>query len=206
MSSTTRDGTDAAIHFHIWRGVLKENGDLTQRNRISGYWRTRSSANQWLRKAGRRGVARPKVEKCEDLGTCRAKPFDASLQHKSSTVDRLTQGFVDQVKANGQFPRLASDGGGLTLYVRVTKDGGLVRRWLFRARLQGKSRHLRLGSAEVLTLDEARVVAAKVGVEFEERRRLLKEGLDNGETHAAFLTRMQQIAADAGEVGKRTDT
>ena len=136
MSSTTRDGTDAAIHFHIWRGVLKENGDLTQRNRISGYWRTRSSANQWLRKAGRRGAARPKVEQCEDLGTCRAKPFDASIQHKSSTVNRLTQGFVDQVKANGQF----FDGGGLILYVHVTKDGDLVRRWLFRATPPGGSR------------------------------------------------------------------
>ena len=61
MSSTTRDGTDAARHFHIWRGVLKESGECTQRNRISGYWRTRSSANQWLRKPesteGGRGVS-----------------------------------------------------------------------------------------------------------------------------------------------------
>ena len=193
--SPAHDGErNAANHYHIWRGVLSRYGEITQRFRISGYWRTRSSAKQWLRKAGRRGAG-PKVEQCEDLGTCRAKPFDASLQHKSSTVNRLTQGFADHVTQKG----MHCDGGGLYLYVRVTKDGGIVRRWIFRAGLQGKTRCIRLESAYDTSLEDARAVAAKVKVEFVERRGLLSEGSDNGETVDAFLARMQQIAADAVE-------
>ena len=49
--SPAHDGEkNAAIHFHIWQGVLDTTGEITQRNRIGGYWRTRSSAKQWLRK------------------------------------------------------------------------------------------------------------------------------------------------------------
>ena len=199
MSRIMRGGTDGVNpvqhHYHIWQGVLNRYGVLTQRNRIGGYWRTRSSAKQWLRKAGRRGAARPRVEQCEDLGICRAKPFDAKLQHKSSTVNRLTQGLVDHVTQKGFY----CDGGGLNLGAHVTKDGGLVRRWCFKARLQVKTRHIPLGSAEVVTLEEARVVAAEIRQEFVERRRLLKEGDDGDETNAAFLARMEQIAADAVE-------
>ena len=158
----------------------------------------RASANQWARL-----IEVKEVKQCKRPSKCTAKVFDPNNEVRTAGQSSpLSQGFVDQVNANAQL----FDGGGLMLYVHVTKDGGLVRRWLFRAYLQGKSRDIRLGSAEALTLEEARVVAAKVMVEFVERRRLLSEGIDGDETNAAFLARMQQIAADAVEVGKRTDT
>ena len=196
MSSTTRDGTDAAIHFHIWRGVLKENGDLTQRNRITGYWRTRSSANQWLRKAGRRGAARPRVEQCDDLGTCRAKPFDASLRNRSPKVRRLTQELVDTVEVDNSY---VNDGAGLRLYVHTWVNGRQTRTFVQQFRLRGNLNHITLGPASALTLEKARALSAAIMSEVRERRRLLSEGLDNGETNAAFLARMQQPAADAVE-------
>ena len=195
MSSTTRDGTDAAIHYHIWQGVLNRYGEITQRNRISGYWRTRSSANQWLRKAGRRGAARPRVEQCENIGTCRARPFDASLQHYSRSVNRLTQKIVDTFE--GHHFRI-NDGAGLLLYVHLWKNGGgETRKFVQTFRLRGRHANITLGPTSALTLEAARELSAAITSEVRERRRLLKEGLDGNETHAAFLDRMQELAAGA---------
>ena len=111
---------------------------------------------------------------CFVPSSCSDRVFDPNEVMVMAEVqsNRLTQGFVDQVKANGQF----FDGGGLILYVHVTKDGDLVRRWLFRARLQGKPRNIRLESAEALTLEVVRAVKTRLMAEFVERRRLLKEG------------------------------
>ena len=190
------EGLKPDRHWHVFKGVEDRHGDISlyRKERLS--FLTRASANQWACL-----IEDPMVRQCKRPSKCTAKVFDPNNEVRTAGQScRLTQGFVDQVKATGQSSCLVSDGGGLTLYVHVTKDGGLVRRWLFRAYLQGKPRNIRLGSTDALTLEEARAVAAKVMVEFVERRGLLSEGLDGNETHAAFLARLQQIAEDAVEV------
>ena len=194
MSSPMRPGTEDLKpdrHWHVFKGVDDKNGDINlyRKERLS--FLTRASANQWSRL-----IEVKVVKQCKRPSKCTVKVFDPNNEVRTAGQSSpLSQGFVDQVNANAQL----FDGGGLMLYVHPKKYGGLVRRWLFRAYLYGKSRQIRLGSAEALTLEEARVVAAKVMVEFVERRRLLSEGSDGDETNAAFLARMQQIAADAVE-------
>ena len=193
MARPMRPGKEGLKHWHVWGGV-DDDGQVSLFRRVRLSFRTRTSADQWT---GRKEYSMTKV--CFVPSLCRDRVFNPNEVRAEAHSDRLTQEFVDQVKANGQF----FDGGGLHLYAHVTKDGDLVKLLRFQARLQGKPRHIRLGSAEALTLEAARVVAAKVMVEFVERRRLLREGEDGNETHAAFLTRMKQSAADAVR-GSRT--
>ena len=190
-----KPGTNGAIHFHVWRGVLASTtGEITAKHRSLRSFRSRSQANQWLRAPGRRGP-HSEVQRCFDEG-CRARPFEASEQDTGRATERLTQEFVNQVTRVNTY----SDGGNLSLVVWVRKSGELTRTWWVKASLLGNQRHINLGAAADLPLEAARALAAEIMSEFVERRRRLKEGDDNDETMRDFLARMKQLAEDAVEV------
>ena len=136
MSSTTRDGTDGAMHFHVWRGVLTLTGEITTKHRVTRSFKSRSQANQWLRAPGRRGP-HSDVQRCKDEG-CRARPFEASEHATGRATERLTQEFVDGVSKSGRY----GDGESLYLAVWETKSGLSNKTWVMDVRLQGKRRHL----------------------------------------------------------------
>ena len=92
-----------------------------------------------------------RVHKCADEG-CRAKPFDASEQERTPATERLTQEFVNQVSRDSTY----SDGNNLVLSVRDSVTGEFTRTWRVHARLLGKPRSIRLGSAYDISLEEAR--------------------------------------------------
>src|SRR5260370_14412273 len=89
------------------------------------------------------------------------------------TIQRLSPVKVRTAKAG-----MWCDGGGL--YVQCTKgaDGNLHRSWLFRFAAKGRERQMGLGSAETVSLAEARQKAA-------ECRKLHQAGIDPIENRKA---------------------
>src|SRR5215475_5571991 len=84
------------------------------------------------------------------------------------TWDRLSASFVKGLKRPGKF----YDGGGLMLQATPTGNGkAITKAWLFRFELDRRERYMRLGSARVVTLAEAREKAHAA-------RKLLAQGVD----------------------------
>jgi integrase len=82
------------------------------------------------------------------------------------TIDRLSDAKVRTVRL-GMWP----DGGGLYLQCTKGVDGGIRRSWLYRFAAKGRERQMGLGSAEDVTLAEARDEATKC-------RKLRQAGID----------------------------
>ncbi len=82
---------------------------------------------------------------------------------RTTGLNRLSAVFVRQARAPGVY----LDGGGLRF--QVTRSGG--RRWFMRAMVNGKSRDIALGRAEVVSMAQAREMAISI-------RKALAAGLD----------------------------
>jgi integrase len=84
------------------------------------------------------------------------------------TWDKLSATFVKGLKVPGKF----GDGGGLMLQATPTKTKGTVTKaWLLRYQIDKRERYMGLGSANIISLAEARSLA-------HEARRLLARGID----------------------------
>lgn len=98
------------------------------------------------------------------------------------SIHRLTALAVNRAMRRG----LHADGGGL--FLQVARNGS--RSWLFRYTLNAKTRHMGLGSLEVLSLADARTAAI-------ECRRLCHEGVDPIEHRKASRTEAKLATARA---------
>jgi integrase len=98
------------------------------------------------------------------------------------SIHRLTALAVNRVKRRG----LHADGGGL--FLQIARNGS--RSWLFRYTLNAKTRHMGLGSLEVISLASARTAAL-------ECRRLCHAGIDPIEHRNASRTEAKLAAARA---------
>lgn len=95
------------------------------------------------------------------------------------TLFRLT----DRIVRNKNAPGYHADGGGL--YLQVSKSG--AKSWVYRFTLSGRTRDMGLGSANFVSLSEARAKAA-------ESRALAAKGIDPIET--ARTERKSQTSAN----------
>ena len=200
MSSPMRPGTEGLTpdrHWHVFKGIEGRNGHISLYREVRLSFLTRAAANQWARL-----IEFKEVKQCKGPFPCTIRVFDPNEVGTAGRSCRLTQQFVDRVVSRAN--KYADGSNNLVLAVYERATGEITRTWVVRARLLGYPREIRLGSAEVLTLEEARVVAAKVMPEFVERRRLLKEGEDGNETHAAFLGRMEQLAVEVAGLNATT--
>ena len=98
------------------------------------------------------------------------------------SIHRLSALAVSRAKRRG----LHADGGGL--FLQIARNGS--RSWLFRYTLNGKTRHMGLGSLEVIGLASARTAAL-------ECRRLCHAGIDPIEHRNATRTEAKLAAARA---------
>jgi hypothetical protein len=98
------------------------------------------------------------------------------------SIHRLTALAVNRAKRRG----LHADGGGL--FLQIARNGS--RSWLFRYTLNAKTRHMGLGSLEVISLARARTAAL-------ECRRLCHAGIDPIEHRNASRTEAKLTAARA---------
>jgi integrase len=99
------------------------------------------------------------------------------------TVQRLSAAKVRTAKAG-----MWCDGGGLYLQCTAGADGGVRRSWLFRFAAKGRERLMGLGSADVVSLSEAREKAAVC-------RKLRQAGIDPIENRKAVQAREALEAA-----------
>lgn len=98
------------------------------------------------------------------------------------SIHRLSALAVSRAKRRG----LHADGGGL--FLQVARNGS--RSWLFRYTLNGKTRHMGLGSLEVIGLADARTASL-------ECRRLCHAGIDPIEHRNATRAEAKLAAARA---------
>jgi integrase len=98
------------------------------------------------------------------------------------SIHRLTALKVTRTLRRG----LYADGGGL--YLQVARNGS--RSWLYRYRLNGKTRHMGLGSLDVVSLADARTAALGC-------RRLCQAGVDPIVQRDSSLAEARQVAACA---------
>ena len=87
----------------------------------------------------------------------------STLRTRITALNRLSAAFVRQANT----PGIYLDGGGLRF--QVTRSGG--RRWFMRAMVNGKPRDIALGRAEMVSMAQARDMAASI-------RKALAAGLD----------------------------
>ena len=93
---------------------------------------------------------------------------------RNTGLNRLSAVFVRQAKT----PGIYLDGGGLRF--QVTRSGG--RRWFMRVTVAGKPRDLALGTADNLSMGEAREAAAAI-------RKAVAGGRDPSQAHQQFRER-----------------